>query len=209
MPMELHAALRKVFKYLKWKVQHYPETFNQEDTAIISGNMIDNYFDLSTESCKYTRGMMKKYTEFLWTQKITYEFQADGHAFHPKPKCEPLPIPIQVSRLQEVQIMSLFYENNLLNGFLHKYNNQKFPNPLCHCGDDIQTNYHIVMGCSITNQVDNEELINELKTLLGGNEVVAENYYLFLNASKSEKVISLLIKNIEMHKDNLRTDIEL
>ena len=80
MPIELQASIRKVFKYLKWKVQHYPETFNQEDTEIISGNMIDNYFDLSTESCKYPKGMMKNNGELinelktiLWENEVVPE----------------------------------------------------------------------------------------------------------------------------------------
>ena len=209
MPVELYTSMRKVFKYLKWKVQHYPDTFEQDDIDIISYTRMEKYFELSCLSCKYTKGMMKKYTEHLWSQSITFEFQAEGHTYHPKPRCDPLQIPKQVSRQQEVQLMSLFYTNNLLNGFLYSYNSQKFPSPLCHCGQSIQTNYHIGLGCSLVNNANTSELVEVLKTVLGENEVVPENYYLFLNASKNQKVINLLLKNIELHSDHLRTEIEL
>ena len=209
MPVELYTSMRKVFKYLKWKVQHYPDTFEQDDIEIISYTRMEKYFELSCLSCKYTKGMMKKYTEHLWSQSITFEFQAEGHTYHPKPRCDPLQIPKQVSGQQEVQLMSLFYTNNLLNGFLYSYNSQKFPSPLCHCGQSIQTNYHIGLGCSVVNNANTSELVEVLKTVLGENEVVPENYYLFLNASKNQKVINLLLKNIELHSDHLRTEIEL
>ena len=189
MPAELYTSLRKVFKYLKWKVQCYPDTFNLEDVEIITATKMENFFDLSTKACKYTKSMMQKYTEHMWTESLKFEMQAEGHTYHPKPKCEPLPIPKQINRHQEVQIMSLFYENNLLNGFLHRFNSQKFPNPLCHCGEEEQTNYHIAVGCSLLNNMNNTELIYQLKIVLGEKEVVPDNYFLLLNASKDSKVI--------------------
>ena len=48
-----------------------------------------------------------------------------------------------------------------------------------------------------------------LKRELGEIEVVSENHYLFLNASKNKEVINLLLKNLETHGDHLRADIEL
>ena len=80
---------------------------------------------------------------------------------------------------------------------------------LCHCGQSIQTNYHIGLECSSINNSDTIELQEVLKTVLGENEVVPENSFLFLNASKYPKVINLLLKNLEIQSDHLRTEIEL
>ena len=87
----------------------------------------------------------------------------------------------------------------------HKY----FSSFLCHCGQSIQTNYHIGLGCSLINNFNTSELLVTLKRELGESEVVSENHYLFLNASKNPKVIHLLLKNLEIQSDHLRTEIEL
>ena len=73
----------------------------------------------------------------------------------------------------------------------------------------IQTNYHIGLGCSLVNNYNTSELLVMLKRELGEIEVVSENHYLFLNASKNKEVINLLLKNLETHGDHLRADIEL
>ena len=153
--------------------------------------------------------MMINYTEYLWTQKITFEFQGDGHAFHPIPKCEPLPIPKQIGRHLEVQLMSLCYTNNLLNGFVHRYNSQKFPNPLCHCGEEEQTNYHIAAQCKLLSDNSKAELIKNITRVLGDTNAVPENPFLFLNSSRDYKVINSLIQNIKSQSEFIRKDIEL
>ena len=209
MPAELYTALRKVFKYLKWKAKWYPDAFNAEDAEIVNANKMENFFQLSSDACKYTKGMMKKYTELMWTERLKFELQAEGHTYLPKPKCEPLLLPRQLNRQQEVQIMSLFYPNNLLNSFLHRFDSRKFPNPLCHCGEREQTNYHISVECNILDNTKKTELTDRLKSVLGDNDAVSENIFALLNSSRDPKVLSLLVENMEVHHNHLRMDIEI
>ena len=209
MPVELNVCLRNIFKYLKWKMDLYPQTFNQADTIIVNHTKMDCFFNLSSESCKYTKSIMTKYTEHLWTQKLVFEAQADGYAYHPKPSCAPLPIENSLSRSGEVLLMSLFYENNLLNGFVHKYDGQKFPNPYCYCGEDIQTNFHILLECPKVNEEHRKELKHELYSVVREDEVNPDNPFLFLNVSKNPKVMRIILKILKTHENCLRKDIIL
>ena len=209
MPVELNICLRNVFKYLKWKLNLYPQTFDQADASIVNNSRMDCFFNLSSKSCKYTKSMMTKYTEHLWSQKLVFEAQAEGYAYHPKPSCTPLQITNNLSRSGEVQLMSLFYENNLLNGFVHKYDSQKFPNPYCYCGEDIQTNFHILIECSRINEGHRRELRNELYSIAGEEEVNPDNPFLFLNVSKCPKVMKIILKILKTHENRLREDIIL
>ena len=142
-------------------------------------------------------------------ESLKYELQAEGHTYLPNPKCNPLPIPRDLTRQEEVQLMSLCYTNNLLNGFLHRFDNQKFPNPLCHCGEQEQTNYHIAAECNYLDAVSKIELINNIKSVVGETNAVPENPFLFLNASRDPKVISILTRNVKSQVEFLRKDIEL
>ena len=209
MPVELNVGLRNVFKYLKWKINLYPQTFNQDDANIVNSSRMDCFFNLSSKSCKYTKSMMTKYTEQLWTQKLVFEAQAEGYAFHPKPSCAPLQINNTLGRSGEVQLMSLFYENNLLNGFLHKYDNQKYPNPYCYCGEDIQTNFHILMTCPLVRENYRLELTNELYSVVGVEEVSPHNPFLFLNVCKHPKAMKIILKILKTHENRLRDEIIL
>ena len=209
MPVELKVCLRNVFKYLKWKINQYPQTFNQADASIVNNSRMDCFFNLSSKSCKYTKSMMTKYTEHLWSQKLVFEAQVEGYACHPKPSCKPLQIENSLSRSGEVQLMSLFYENNLLNGFVNKYDEQKFPNPYCYCGEDIQTNFHILMECPQINEANRRELKNELYSIISEDEVNPDNPFLFLNVSRYPKVMKIILKILKTHENRLREDIIL
>ena len=209
MPADLYTALRKVFRYLKWKTLQYPKSFNTEDLRIINENNIERFCDLSCNACKYTKDMMKKYIQCIWSESLKYEFQAEGHTYLPKPKCDPLPVPKDLTRREEVLLMSLCYTNNLLNGFLHRYDSRKFPDPLCHCGEEEQTNYHIAAQCTHLNANDKAELMVNIKTVLGERNAVSENPFIFLNSSRDPKVLNILANNIKSQSQYLRQEIEL
>ena len=157
---------------------------------------------------KFIMASLETYS-LLWMESLKYELQAEGHTYLPKPKCDPLPIPRDLTRQEEVQLMSLCYNNNLLNGFLHRFDNQKFPNPLCHCGSEEQTNYHVAVQCSQLNTNNKAELIRNIKTAIGDTNAVPENPFIFLNASRDPKVLNLLIDSVKTQFDYLRRDIEL
>ena len=109
-----------------------------------------------------------------------------------------------------VLLMSLCYTNNLLNGFLHRFDSRKFPDPLCHCGEEEQTNYHIVAQCTHLNANDKAELmVNIIKTVLGERNTVPENPFIFLNSSRDPKVLNILASNIKSQSEYLRQEIEL
>ena len=148
MPVDLYTALRKIFKYLKWKSVQYTDTFNAQDLRIVNDNSIEKFCELSSSACKYTKNMIQKYPKQFSRESPRNELQAEGHTHLPNPKCDPLQLPRDLTRQEEVQIMSLCYTNNLLNGFLYRFDSHKFPNPLCHCGQQEQTNYHVAAECS-------------------------------------------------------------
>ena len=187
----------------------YPKSFNTEDLRIINENNIERFCELSSNACKYTKDMMKKYIQCIWSESLKYEFQAEGHTYLPKPKCDPLPVPKDLTRREEVLLMSMCYTNNLLNGFLHRFDSRKFPDPLCHCGEEEQTNYHIVAQCTHLNANDKAELMVNIKTVFGERNAVSENYFIFLNSSRDPKVLNILASNIKSQSEYLHQEIEL
>ena len=86
---------------------------------------------------------MKKYTEYLWDITLKSQLQLDGQTRIPQVSCDPIKIPIGTSREEEVKFLNMFYENNLLNGFLFTVEREKCPLPLCECQLDDQTAFHI------------------------------------------------------------------
>ena len=209
MPVDLYTALRKTFKYLKWKSVQYTDTFNIQDLIIVNANSIEKFCELSSSACKYSKNMIQKYTEHLWRESLRNELQAEGHTYLPNPKCDPLQLPRDLTRQEEVQIMSLCYTNNLLNGFLFRFDSHKFPNPLCHCGQQEQTNYHVAAECSYISADSRMELIAAIKSVVGDTNAVPENPFIFLNASRDPKVISILSSIVKSQLQYLRRDIEL
>ena len=108
-------SIRQVFKYLKWKLQKYPESIADGDKDIIYSGNIEEFFNISTESCKYTKAIIVNYTEYLWKNAIQNELQQEGHSVIPEPKCTPVPFTPGLKRDEEVMIMNLMYPNNTLN----------------------------------------------------------------------------------------------
>merc|ERR1711867_389501 len=45
-------SIKDVFKYLKWKIQNYPDQVNHQDKIIIDNNAIEYFSKISTETCK-------------------------------------------------------------------------------------------------------------------------------------------------------------
>ena len=88
---------------------------------------------------------MNKYIEYLWQSSVRNEYQLEGNYILPQPKVQPLPIRRGLARKTEVLLLSLFYENNLLNSFLHRYKSDIYISPLCDCGMEIQTPHHSKM----------------------------------------------------------------
>ena len=70
---------------------------------------------------------MTKYTEKLWQQSVNNRLQLEGETRYPIVNCSPLKVPYGTTREEEVKIISLFYKNNLLSGFLYKVQRELCP----------------------------------------------------------------------------------
>ena len=101
------------------------------------------------------------------------------------------------------------YPNNLLNGFLYGLNNEKFPSPLCKCGEEIQTVKHILFQCNLVEDTLKAEAYNLLVQTVGEAEAAMDSTVTLLNASRDEKFMDKLIQIIQSQLENLHTSIEI
>ena len=111
--------LRDVQKFLNWKAENFEDEIEPRDTLVLSYRNLDHLPELSLKTLKYTKGMMQNFTELLWQDSLDNRLQMEGWSSTPTVSCNPLPIPMGVSREEEVLVMSLMYKNNLLNSFLY------------------------------------------------------------------------------------------
>ena len=206
-PVELRIAIKSVYKFLLWKVQEKPEQFTKLDTEIINQVDLTKFHQLSRDSCKYTQDMMKKYTERLWAESLRNEFMLEGHSTIPKPSCTPLYLGNTITRKQEVLVMSMFYENNLLNSFLHRINRPDAPSALCHCGKGDQTSYHVVLECEAINPELRSRALECIRRTNG--EPLTEVATVILNSSRDRRFMECFMEIMDIQKDLLRDSIDL
>ena len=204
-PVELTTAIKSVYKFLSWKARKKPEQFSEEDTVIINQKDMTKFHLLSRDSCKYTRDLMKKYTESLWNDSLRNEFLCDGHDTIPKASISPLPIPSSSTRKEEVLLMSMFYENNLLNSFLNKINRPEAPSAICHCGLEDQTAYHVVLRCSEVDQEIRSRALDYINLEGGGGETST----VLLNSSRDINFLGCMMQILGVQQDLLRDSIDL
>ena len=202
---ELLIPLRSVFKFLKWKILVKPEDFSENDKTIISQNDFSKFYLLTQNSCKYTKAVITQYTELLWEDSLRNEFLAEGHSTLPKPSCKPLMIKKNLNRTKEVKLMSMFYENNLLNSFLFRRNNPAAPSPICSCGKEEQTVYHIVTRCELVNPNLRKKALNRLQS----RGDVGETTMTLLNLSRDSDFMDTLSEIIDSHSNLIRTEVQL
>ena len=189
MPAELNGAMKGVYKFLEWKLKHYAADFNQNDVYIIQSQDYTKYFHLSPKSCSYTKKAISKFTEDLWYKKLRNEFTSEGLQYTPKPSCSSLPVPRDISRKEEILLMSMMYPNNLLNDFLWRHTYQ-VQSPLCQmCNSHEETPYHVILQCS----QHAHEARKMLCELYNADEVAQEDYIIILNGSRHEKFIRLCL----------------
>ena len=201
-------SIRQVFKYLKWKLINYPRTIQEADIDIIENGRVEEFFSISLNTCKYTKDIMTKYTEYVWKKSLKNQLQNEGYNVVLDPKCSPIPIPAS-NREEEVMICSMFYPNNILNSSLHNINSEKFPNPFCKCGNGHQTAYHILFYCKLVNQQLKDEAMCILKSIVGETEFSLENSLILLKASQNEKFMKVISEIIKQQMHHLRTSVIL
>ena len=206
---EVHHSVKTVFKFLKWKLSEYPKSIASQDIDTITSSKIENFFSLSVKTCKYTKTISNKYVEYLWQNSIRYELQMEGHNNIPKPSCLPFPLSSEIPREIEVKVMSLFYQNNLLNSSLNRINPLKFPSPLCVCETECQSGHHILFRCPFLEDEIKTDTYNLLVKIVGENQAATENPVTLLNASRNKEFISKICKIVILQSKYLHTTIEL
>ena len=86
--------------------------------------------------------MFKQFLEICWQKSTTNYFTAEGYHQLPKAVTNPPDFSVGITRETDVLVMSLFYNNNLLNGSLHRLYPTLYKSPLCNCGKGVQDNYN-------------------------------------------------------------------
>ena len=206
-PVELNNAIKQVYKYLLWKTNIKPEQFSEEDKKIVNSLDYMNFHQLTGSSCKYKKNEITKYTEVIWAESIRNEFLCEGHSIIPQPSCTPLPLSVSVSRGTEVMVMQMFYENNLLNSFLHRINIPDVQTSLCHCGRDEQTAYHVILECET---IDPELRARANASLrLSSGDPDTRSSIVLLNSSRDKDFIQCMVEIVDAQKDFIRNSIDL
>ena len=101
----------------------------------------------------------------------------------------------------------MFYEQNLLNSFIYKIGRPEIPSPLCHCGKEEQTSYHLVLNCDNVDSDLRVRAAHFLNMVVG--EIHAENSLVLLNASRDKQFMDCLVQIIEVQKHSVRNEIDL
>ena len=205
--MQIH--MKEVFKFLLWKLELVPEQFLPQDSVIIKQKDFSKFNNLSHDSCRYSKGLMKSYTEVLWQDSLKNQLQNEGWVRFPKVSTIPLKIPLFTSRTDEVLLLSLFYKNNLLNDFLFRM--KQIASPLCMCQKDEQTAFHLVTSCPL---VESElrngatEIMNRCNEVSSDNELLNDHISL-LNSSRDPDFIHHCLKIVKTKDLKLRKEITL
>ena len=205
-PTDVKLAIREVMRFLEWKINQYPEHFNETDQRIITNRNNEEFFKLSVKSCTYNKNIMNKYTELLWKESIRNEYQQKGESFIPTPSCKPLVMPRETARKSEVLVMSLMYPNNLLNYFLCRQNiveSDKCPN----CDEDVQTVSHLLFTCSAVPEHYREQAYSTLRDYIGLENAEFLGPTAVLMGSRNKQFIQTCKDIVESQV--LRTEIEL
>ncbi len=202
--------IRDVFKFMCWKHANYPDQFSHQDVNIIQQRSLDQFSLLSKMGCWYTKGMIGKFTELIWQESLNNKMLLDGCSRIPVVSLQPLHLPWHTNRKDEVLLISLLYNNNLLNGFLHRYDSIRFPSPLCLCSEEEQTGYHLLTSCPLVHGDTRESILYllGLKDRLDNKEFLSDNVSL-LNSSRDPQFIHLGLEAIQSAPLNLRTKINL
>ena len=201
--------IKKVFKFLEWKMEIRPKAFSSYDQYIVKKNMFDQFPSLTTNACLYSKELMKRYAEYLWGITLKSQLQLEGQSKISKVSCDPIKIPVGTSREEEVKFLSMFYKNNLLNEFLFTIEREKCPSPLCECLLEDQTAFHILTSCPKVYSDIREEII---LILLLGNDVttadalIADNISL-LNCSRDEMFVQHCLKALRTSSHKLSSKI--
>ena len=199
---EIQQNIKEVFRFLQWKKAQNPHEFTSNDLEILSCNDLKRYTELSSSSCKYTKGNIKKYTEYLWSKSVRNQQLMAGETVVAIPKCDPIPIPIKTDRSDEVLLMSLFYPNNLMNSFVyrHTYNTES---PLCpKCEENEEAPYHVIMECNNKLHI----MLPLVEKLIGQEAAYIDHCNTLINCSRDPDFIKYSIEILKEREFRRKID---
>jgi hypothetical protein len=199
------SQLKDVYKFLKWKSEHIPSQFSDQDMDILDGNNISKFHQISETSCRYTKSLMDSYTKELWQTSVNTRLQLEGETRFPNVTTSPMRFPRGTSREEEVKVLSFFYKNNLLNSFLYRVQQQTCPSPLCVCGLTEQTSHHVIADCTLVDE-QRRMLISEI---LISSDNTSEDEISLLNCSRNPVFIGHCLQIVRANLQDFRTDIIL
>ena len=208
-PISIHKKYQNVFDFLVWKLTRHPSHFNNSDRELIEGKKFEKFTDLSSKACTYTPTMMKSYTEeVLWAISTRNQFQLEGYSTSPPLSCDTIPVPRNITREAEVQLLSLFYKNNLLNQSL--YNLDRVPSPLCsRCHAEEETADHLLFRCTFVKRELRLNAQTNYKNVLRAKKMEEEPdiHIGLLTACKDKKFIDSCVEIIKC--TDIKIDIVL
>lgn len=188
-PVELRSSFKDLFKFLSWKLEEIPSDFSMQDRDIVENNKFEEYFELTKQSCRYTKDMISKFTEKLWYSAVRNEFTLQGYNNVPKPTSKRLPIPKGTPRSEEVLLMSLFYQNNLFNSHMYRHT-YLVESPLCRkCKQQEETPHHIILECS----EKAHQARRLLMEIIDEEELQQDDTVSLLNGSRNEQFIKICL----------------
>ena len=203
---ELNTTMKEVFHFLNWRLEYGNHKMNDKDIKIITDHTHHDFFELSQAACKYTKSIVTKYIEFRWSKSVRNIYSQAGENIIPTPSCKPLPMPPQISRKSEVILMSMFYENNLMNDFL--WRRSLTASPLCSlCHIELQTPYHAIIQCTAIDLQLRTQVKTALTKVVGEQKSQLESSTTLLNASRSQEFIEAAVKIVQNY--NFRHEIIL
>ena len=205
-PVEIYVALKETFQFLQWKTNNHASNMQDSDIEIINNNSFEKFFDISSKSCSYNKNIMTAYTEYLWKRVVTNIYLGNGQSLIPSPSCKPLAIAINTTRKTEVIMMSLLYDNNLMNNFLYQRNLHNTPVcPICNL--EVHTAYHSMVQCSGIDEQYRDCVKSSLVTALGEDTAILETSTTLLNASRHRDFMAACKDIVENY--HFRSDIDL
>ena len=90
----VNSHIKETFKFLELKAEKYHNSISPNDVHIIQSREFSNFHYLISQSCKYSKQMMTKYTEHLWKSKVLNKALLEGKTRIPCVRALPLPIPM-------------------------------------------------------------------------------------------------------------------
>ena len=205
----LNTQIKGIFKFLQWKLNldSYNNTFLETDKVIIESKDYGNFCKLSSMACWYNKHIMNHYMEHLWQEQVKTNLQLLGRSRVPKVSYSTIPFPYGTSRADQVKVMSLFYKNNLLNDFLYKTQRVQCPSPLCVCGLEEQTAFHLVSSCVLISDNVKSTLMNSM--LKHNKAPLIEDEISLVNSSRDIEFIKGCLHVIKNGSLQLRSKIQL